>query len=253
MWKCGDCKCERAKPEARLPQGWKRRGLAVYCATCWRKLFVLRAVTIPVVSPLSCSWDDFGSRLRLQWQLVTQASNWIMTELYARDDRSRDKGKLQPMPRVYLYPETRRMFPSIPSPTAVALENAIGKKYRAKRFDVVWACRASLPTFRYPTPFPVPNERWSVRLEDDCPIVSARIADERIEFRLRSGHQFHRQMAAVKQIITGEAKQGEMALYRQGKSVMCKMVAWLPRVTDASQRDGVLYVRTAAEVRWLSR
>ena len=45
MWICADCKLERAKPLSRPPMGWKKRGATIYCAACWRKLYVLRAVT----------------------------------------------------------------------------------------------------------------------------------------------------------------------------------------------------------------
>lgn len=235
----------------RLPSGWKRRAKAIYCSDCWREMFVLRAVTIPVVSPLDCTWEEFGKRLREQWKLVTQASNWMLTTLYSRDDRSRDTGKLKPMPggdAMYLYPETREMFPALPTQTCAALEQAIKKKYRAKRYEVIWTCSASLPTYRYPSPFPVPGQGWSVEMESGQPIVSARVGgDDRVRFRLRSGHQFFRQLAAVKQIVSGEAEQGQMDLYRQGKSVMCKMVAWLPRTVAATRADGTLLVRTDAE------
>ena len=247
MWTCADCKLERAKPLSRPPMGWKKRGEAMYCGVCWRKLYVLRAVTIPVVSPLTCSWDEFGAQLRAQWLVITRASNWMMSEMYVRDDRSRDKGKLKAMPKIYLYPEARAMFPEVPSQTIASLENSIAKKYRAKRFELVWTSRASLPTYKYPTPFPVPNQGWNVRLEDNCPIVSARIGDARHEFRLRGGHQFRRQMAAVKQITTGEAEPGQLDLFRNGKSVMCKMVAWLPRAAATPGHEGTLIVRTDAE------
>ena len=246
---CSQCATTRTLKSitARLPGGWKRQGEAEICSDCWRKRFILRAVTIPVASPLDMSWDEFGKALREQWKEITRASNWMVTEMYTRDDRSRDKGKLQPMPRVYLYPETRRMFPALPSQTCAALEQAVNKKYRAKRYEVVWTCGASLPTYRYPTPFPVPAQGWSVELEGNFPIVSARIGDQRVRFRLRGGHQFYRQMTAVKHIVSGDAEQGQMDLYRQGKSVMCKMVAWLPRKAGEKQAEGTLFVRTDAE------
>jgi hypothetical protein len=232
----------------RAPAGWKRLGEKTYCSDCWRQMFVLRAVTIPVASPLDLSWDEFGKALRAQWALVTEACNWMVTELFVRDDKSRDSGKLKPMPRVYLYPETRRMFPLLPSTSCAGLEQAVQKKYRARRYEVVWTHKASLPTYRYPTPFPVPNQAWSVELEDKAAIVSARIGEERIRFRLRGGHQFRRQMAAVHQIVSGEAQQGQLDIYRQGTSVMCKMVAWLPRgAGKAADAEGTLFVRTDAD------
>ena len=77
--------------------------------------------------------------------------------------------------------------------------------------------------------------------------MSARIGDARYEFRLRGGHQFRRQLTAVKQITSGEAEQGQMDLFRNGKSVMCKMVAWLPRAAAIPSHEGTLIVRTDAE------
>jgi len=231
----------------RLPRGWKRLDDKEICGDCWRKMFVLRAVSIPVVSPLDSSWDEFGAKLREQWGLVTRASNWMLTQMYARDDHSRDKGKLQPMPAMYLYPEARPLFSGLPSQTCAALEQAINLKYRARRYEIVWTATASLPTYRYPSPFPVPKQGWSVVLEDGCPIVSARIGDERIRFRLRSGHQFRRQLTAIKQISAGEAERGQMDLYRKGRTVMCKMVAWLPRTPAEARIEDTLIVRTDAE------
>jgi hypothetical protein len=246
---CTGCKREQTlKTEtARIPAAWKRQGEALYCGECWRQSHVLRAVAIPAASPLDCDWDEFGRALREQWALVTQASNWMMTEMYVRDDRARGDGRLKPMPKMYLYPETRRLFPALPAQTCAALEQAIRAKYRAKRYEVVWTCKSSLPTFRYPTPLPVPNQGWTVALEDGHAIVSARIGDRRLRVRLRSGHQFRRQMAAVRQIVAGEAERGQLDFYRQGDAVMCKMVAWLPRAARDTAADGTLVVRTDAD------
>jgi hypothetical protein len=246
---CGECRRERTLKgdTARIPAGWKRKGEALLCGDCWRTHYVLRAVSIPVASPLDMAWDEFGRALRAQWALITQASNWMLTELYTRDDRSRETGKLKPMPKVYLYPETRRLFPGLPSQTAAALEQAIAKKYRARRYEIVWLAKASLPTYRYPAPFPAPNQGWTVSLEDGHAIVSVRIGDARVRLRLRGGHQFRRQMAAVKQIVAGEAERGQLDLYRHGDAVMCKMVAWLPRGAAGARADGTLFVRTDAD------
>ena len=69
------------------PTGWKKLGDATYCPQCWRKKYILRAITMPVSSPLDCSWDELRKALRSMWAQTTAASNWMMTELYARDVR----------------------------------------------------------------------------------------------------------------------------------------------------------------------
>ena len=55
---------------SRLPSGWKRRADRVFCSACWRKNYVLRAVTIPVASPLDCTWPELNEVLHEMWQSI---------------------------------------------------------------------------------------------------------------------------------------------------------------------------------------
>jgi hypothetical protein len=88
------------------------------------------------------------------WAASTQASNWILTELYARDARRTGKEeKLPPMPKIYLYPELRERFPELPSQAVASLENTVKAKYRAKRYETIWTAKSSLPVYRYPAIF----------------------------------------------------------------------------------------------------
>src|ERR1035438_1774997 len=163
---------------------------ATHCPQCWRKKYILRAITMPVSSTLDCSWDELRKALRTMWAQTTAASNWMMTELYARDVRRGSEEKMPPMARVYLYPESRERFPGLLSATVASLENSVQRKYRAVRYPVVWTAAASLPTHRYPTPFPVPNRGWHATIEADQAIVSVRIGDARYRLRLKRGPQF---------------------------------------------------------------
>lgn len=201
--------------------------------------------------PLELTWAELNTVLHEMWAATTAASNWMVSEMYTRDAR-REPGatKTPPMPRIYLYPEARGLFPALPSQSVAALEQSVSKKYRAKRRDVIWTHAASLPTYRYPTPFGIPNQGWSVVIEDQRPVVSLRVGDRRIRLRLKSGPQFARQMQAVRQIVSGEAEQGQMDIYRQGRgktaSVMVKMVAWLPRGRNQAA-EGTLVVRSTPD------
>jgi hypothetical protein len=170
----------------------------------------------------------------------------MMTELYARDVRRGAEEKMPPMARVYLYPEARGRFPALPSQTVASLEQSVQRKYRAARYAVVWTAAASLPTHRYPTPFPVPSQAWHATIEADQAIVSVRIGDARWRLRLKRGPQFRRQMTAFRQIANGEAIPGELAIYDRS-GVMVKMVAWLPRAEDTAPRADVLTVRTGKD------
>ena len=83
---CAGCSISRAvkptpKGEPRTPTGWKKLGDATYCPLCWRKQYILRAITMPVASPLDCTWDELRKALRTMWAQATAASNWMMTEM----------------------------------------------------------------------------------------------------------------------------------------------------------------------------
>lgn len=212
---------------------------------------VLRAISMPVTEIMDGTWDEFRVTVREMWAATTQCSNWMMTQLYARDVRRNGEPKLPPMSPVYLYPEARARFPQLPSQSVSALDQMVQAKYRAMRYEVIWTCAASLPTYRYPTPFSSPNQAWSFRIEDERPVVSVRIGDRRWSLRLKSGPRYHRQLTAVRKIADGSAEQGSLDLYEQkidGKpAVMCKMVAWLPRMERTPKQEGALSVRSTPD------
>lgn len=241
-----------AKNEPRTPTGWKRHAEAYHCDDCWSKSWILRAITLPVASPLESSWKELREGLRLMWADTTACANRIMTECYARDVRrtGKERQKMPSMPRVYLYPELRQEFPALPSQTVAALEHTVVAKYRALRYQVVWTASAALPTYRYPTPFPIPSQGWHARIEEDRPIVNLRIGERRFDLRLKSGPQFARQMAGFRLLARGGAVPGEAAIYQRttamGVPLLVKLVAWLPR-QQAQPGTSTLRVHTAVE------
>jgi len=184
--------------------------------------------------------------LHEMWAATTQASNWLLTELYTRDVRRADEARMPAMVNHYLYPEARDRFPSLPSQTVAALVEKVKRKYRAVRYDTSWRCAASLPTYRYPTPFSVPNQAWNIcKDEGPAPVVSLRIGSQRIRLRLKSGARYRRQLDSVSKIATGQAVRGELVIYQRSSDIMCTLVAWLPRPSFHQHRAGVLMVRTS--------
>jgi hypothetical protein len=151
------------------------------------------------------------------------------------------------MPRIYLYPVLRSEFSLLPSRTVASLERTCQRKYRALRYAVVWTSRSALPTYRYPTPFPIPNQGWTVSIEEERPIVSLQLGPQRIRLRLKTGSQFRRQYRQIRQILEGEAVRGDAAIYQRGNALMTKMLAWLPRKGVSEQESGRLTVRTASD------
>ena len=245
---CSQC-AKTAQVNKRLPTGWKHPvPETYYCGDCWRGKYILRAITLQIAEPQGLSWDDLRTALKVMWRETTRASNWMMRQL-ALADVEREPGvtKMPPMPRSYLYPVARQQFPVLPSQTVAALEQAVTAKYKAKRYEIVWTCAAALPTFRYPQPFPVHNQSWTVAMENDSPVVSVRMGEHRIQVRLKSGNRYRRQLAGIRSIADGSAVPGECAIYEQGTAIMVKMVAWLPRRAAANQMTGILRVRSSAE------
>lgn len=242
------CVCGKETVKKRLPPGWKRLDEKVYCVKDWRAKYFLRAIAMPVASPLDESWEDLRKHLKQAWVQTTEASNWIVTQLYVRDVR-REAGqtKMPRMPRVYLYPELRQLFPELPPHTLVALEHAVQGKYRAKRHELIWTHASSLPSYRYPVPFPVHNQSWTAEMQNDQPVVNVRLGDGRHRLRLKSGKQFRRQLGSFRQLVNGDSVAGELAIYQPGKQLMVKMVAWLKRPETSATANGVLNVRTAAD------
>lgn len=272
--RCASCGVDKpakaGKGGAKLPRGWKRHE-QVYCGRCWQDRYVLRAVTIPVVRPLGegIGWQELRVALAEAWSLSTSATNWITSQLWARDEhRMPGQEKLGKQPTTYLYPETRQRFPALPSQTCAAMENSAKGRYGNKRYEAVWTCSASIPSARYPQPYVTPNQSWRAAMApagkdggDLVPCVSVTLPGGRFLLQLRGGKEFARQLADVRQIISGSAVQGELAILRRradksrngvsGRDsggqkafhrVMVKMVAWFPR-KPRSERSGTLFVR----------
>jgi len=243
--------CRRLGETERLPHAWKRLGEAIYCEKCWRERYCLRSIALPVVEPVGEDWAAFREALKDGWTEATAAANWMMTELYARDARRNGEQKMPRMARVYLYPEARLRFPGLASQSVVSIENHVQAAYRSARYELVWTCSASLPVHRYPLPLPVHNQSWEASTITDRPVVRVRLGDRWWNLRLKGGPRFKPQTEAYRQMVSGEAVRGELALYRirahDGKlasrpngdqkvkyTVMCKMVAWLPRASSIS-------------------
>jgi hypothetical protein len=250
-WTCSSCnKTVEMKSTKRIapPSGWKRDDAGVFCRDCWQKRAVLRAVVLPIVEIMDGTWEEFRAAVKAAFRLTTQAANWMMTELYSHDVRRAPSDEKMPkMQRQYLYPAARVRFPDLPSTTVASLEQAIQAKYRHIRYEVIWTCGKSLPTYRYPHPFPMPSQNVTVTMDDGGrPLVSFRLGDRRWTVRLKGGPRFRRQLAAVKLIADGGTK-GHADLYEKGAYLMLKLVAWLPRTESPQDRVGTLVVRSTPE------
>lgn len=93
---CARCNTAYGKETAHLPRGWKRHAEQVWCDTCWRRTYVLRAVTIPISAPVDGDWPALREKLKLAWQESTTLANWAVARLAALYQRVRRGATAQP-------------------------------------------------------------------------------------------------------------------------------------------------------------
>jgi hypothetical protein len=251
---CSICAKERATKPDRIPKGWHRLPDMLLCDICWHARFVVRTVTMPVAGLIEGEWDDLWTELRQAWGACTQAANWMMTELYAHDvRRTAADDKIPAMKPQYLYPHARERFPALAAASIAALEQTVTAKYRHVRYDVLWRCASTLPTFRYPFPLPIPATSWAVEDSGERCVVSLRLlamefSDRRWRLRLRLNPRYSRQLAAFRQMALASATPGQASIYERtidGKrTIMFAAAGWFPR-RAAIERSGELRVRTA--------
>ena len=280
MSECQFCKMERPGHGARLPMGWKRVEDRPVCADCWRARFLIRAVTFAVAKPADNDWPGLREKLAKCWAESTSLANWAVVELAKNDTvRTPAMKKCPKMPAIYLYGLFNKQYASREawhgsSSSACSVLQDVEAKYRKRRFEVVWTHGSSLPSYRYPVPFPVHNRLWSAEWSEDgrkVPLVTLSVGD-RVTLQLRREAGWGRQLAAFDQIVSGEAVHCEAAIYRQAKGgshrngmsdreagggrkqsydVMLKLVAWFPR-KDAGEAVNTMLVRTDPAARWVA-
>jgi hypothetical protein len=207
---------------------------------------------LPVSGPDDGAWAELRDQLRTLWSDTTRCANWLVTELYARDlGRQPEDQRLGPMPHIYLYPEARVLFPTLPAQAVAALAHEVQRRYRASRHAVLWERRASLATYRYPVAFTVPNQAWSLYTSHGRWGVSLRLGDRRWSLLLRGGPTMRRQAERLRQLEVGEAERGSLAIYESaapgsgGTRIMVKIAAWLPKAVPPGG-NGLMRVGTDA-------
>lgn len=242
-----------------------------------RPATVTRAVTIAVASPVAVPgveidsaatyrerqtalWRGLRSLLAAVWSETTSLANWAAQQLCAADVvRTPAMEKLPPWPRCYLYGlfqayESRSWWTGSAA-SANAVFRAVQSDYKDHRFAQVWQRRERTLRYTYPYPYPVHNQCWSVRADEALGrnVVSFPLPGGRCEVVLRGGPEYRRQLGQLRQVLTGEARRGEMLLrrHRGTGQVLLTMVCHFPR-RDPGDCSGVLRVKTLPDCFWLA-
>lgn len=279
-------KCEKKKQSkttkggnTRTPQGWKTHPNGeLWCDECWHGSFKLRAITFQVAGPIDAEWPDLRKALTGAWGRSTALANWAARELAKADCvRSAADAKIQPMPTIYLYGLWKDHFQrgewTGSASSAQSIFRTVEAKYKATRFEIIWRGERSHPSFRYPYPFPIHNADWTASYREyigkdghhsRVPVIECNLGGSTWVLRLKGGAERIRQLRSFAKIVSGEAVQGELAIYRQGTfaggngikesngaagskqgtRVMVKIAAWLPRDENEGKRSGTLTVMT---------
>lgn len=239
--KCDICSVEEDTKGDRIPKGWKRLVGVLHCGKCLRSRFARRAVTIPIVSPVGMGWDDLRKALRQSFDWTTQAANWVLRQLAAHDAGidpvTKKLGKFAPPE-----PDGKSLYKGvadrwcIDTRTASCIVRAATAKYGACRLKMHRG-EVSLPSIRYPHPIPVQNATWSITEGEDGGLVLDMPLGRRgrVQVRLKGGVNYRRQLVAVRQLMKGEAVQGQLDIMESGTKVLAKMVGLFPKV---AKRDG---------------
>jgi hypothetical protein len=255
----------------KLKRGWKRdpKTGEPISPKDWHDRYVLRAITIPVAGPIDTDWKTLRDALRTCWGATMRLANWAVAEL-AKADCVRMTGveKIPKQSHSYLYPGARALCPELDSGSVVAILHAAEGKYGKTRYERIWLGKVSLPSFRYGMPYPCRSQDFRVFERDEQIMVNVRLTGVRYDLRLRGGHQFYRQISALKQLLAGEAVQSELALYEKranssdhrpnakekdsanngyAKRLMCKICLWLPREHRPEKNGNTLFAKTDKE------
>jgi hypothetical protein len=273
-----------AKPSkdgrGKLRPGWKEHQDKIYCPKCWKGNYSTRAITFPVAGPFldaghtkqqqDDAWKQLREHLLIGWRQVAQLKNWAVSELFARDYRRTPE--MEKAPKDYQPPylygllttkaDPQLSLSAIDSGVRADLCQQVIDTYKSQRYEILWQQKRSLANYKVPQPYPIRAADWKAYYgPDNVLLVEAKIAGKWFVLRLRGGHQFARQLKAVKQLIEGKARQSELAFYAvranpdgdnrpnvyiegEPHRLMAKLVMMLPKTTNGRKKEGTFILRT---------
>lgn len=250
------------------PMRWPKVLGRLLCKDCDRTAFAKRAVEVRIVGPAAkgeADWQALRAALRTGFGQATAIVNAATTELYVRDVRRTPEMKQLPKHEIpYLYPVLRARFPDAASGLIVACAQRAMRCYRAKRYDLLWLGKCSLPDARYPQPYVVPTG-WRIACEDERYYIYARIAGQTFRLIVAGGKDFAYAKRRIEQIVGGLAQASELSFRevaarnsdgrngstdnspgRPVKRLLAKIAARFP-VAAGAGKEKLLELRTAGD------
>ncbi len=287
--KCASCQKQTnqaagSTPSNKLPKGWHWEPGTnnPACPACWNAKWVMRAITVPLAGPIDFNDSGpFRDAIKEAWWDSTRLANWAVTQLLkAEPGTTASSHTLGAMSKVYLYGLFVKEYADYSrwnGATAVARQilHWVEAQYRARRKEVHWLRCASAQTFKFPAPYMMDKNTWSMSWPDDqMPIFSVPIGGRRWELAARRDKTIHYQFARLRQIASGQAIATTLSLRGQlihgdnGRGclslraptsgerrefrIMAKISAWIPKVQAGmtSGLAGELLVSTMPGSLW---
>lgn len=200
-----------------------------------------RCITLPVGVPIDSSWDNLNASLKIAFDLSTDLANWTVLEMFKADvsgqRMSEEAKKLGGM--FYNHAFVQGKYPRAAEwegcmQSAGCVVRDVARKYGRDRSRFMLAHDHSLLSYRYPTPYPIHNQKVKLSYTSgDFPTVRLPLPGETFALRLKRAAEFGRQLAMFKKLESGEAKKCAAALYRNRKGdLLCKLVGKFPAIPN---------------------
>lgn len=222
----------------------------------------IRTLTFPFM-PADGDWESLGPKLRQAWSMSTRLANWCASELALTDQLTLGKtGELSPFPVTGTgaadpYKAFRGFYPDYSlwkgcTGAATCILQRVAKKYSRERLDVILRNSRSLPSFRYPYPwFSRAQETRAYFGKDNVPLLRVSLPGGNALLRLRGGPEMRRQLVGFRRIVSGEAKLGDVSLYKRGDRYLAGIAASFPNRDRESGVGPLMLVRTDPNALWV--
>jgi hypothetical protein len=200
---------------------------------------LVRTLVFPF-APADGDWKGLLPRLHEAWRMSTRLANWTVSQLAVVDQLTMGRtGAIGPFPTAGEgsadpYKAFRGFYPDYElwkgcTGSATCVFNRVRDKYKVERLEVIVRHEKSLPSFRYPYPFyGRAQETRAYYGKDNVPLLSLVLPGGRVVLRLRGGPEMRRQLDGFRRVVAGEARLGDVSVYKRGDRYLVGVAVTLP-------------------------
>lgn len=220
-------RCAKTVENVKAPRGWhKIPNGTLICDECFPKAYQPICIRLPIAGPHPHTnqpqpWDTLRTSVSLAWDQSMRLANWAITEILKNEPAQLPDQARLPKLSVYLYgafgESKLRPHWGGAAQSANAVLRLAEQKYRALRGQIQGTHSASAPTFRWPTPFPVPRQAWSAywvpngaNPRGHAVLSIPLLGEQRFELRVRNDRTTPIHLQRLGMVLDGSAIGGEL-------------------------------------------